>query len=139
MTTQHRAKNGTVQELQCMPTVEAYAKSMAGVDRLDQNIRLNKEKKTMRWYGRIETKLRECTLYNAYIIEGTVVNHFPPNKQKRDLLSFWMDVTHELTGGFQTSSYVKVGTFSFPLIPSLLKYRYYFKSYECLNNWPIYK
>lgn len=80
-----------------------------------------------------------CALYNAYIIEGTVVNHFPPNKQKRDLLSFWMDVTHELTGGFQTSSYVKVGTFSFPLIPSLLKYRYYFKSYECLNNWPIYK
>jgi hypothetical protein len=32
---------------------------MAGVDRLDQNIRLNKEKKTMRWYRRIETKLRE--------------------------------------------------------------------------------
>ena len=29
--------------------------------------------------------------------------------------------------------------YSFPLIPSLLKYRYYLKSYECLNNWPIYK
>jgi hypothetical protein len=46
---------------------------MAGVDRLDQNTRLNKEKKTMRWYRRIEAKLRKCALYNAYIIEGTVV------------------------------------------------------------------
>jgi hypothetical protein len=27
----------------------------------------------------------------------------------------------------------------FPLIPSLLKYRYCLKSYECLNKWPIYK
>ena len=49
--------------------VEAYAKYMAGVDRLDQNARLNKEKKTMHWYRRIEAKLRECALYNAYIIE----------------------------------------------------------------------
>jgi hypothetical protein len=32
MTTQRRAKNGTVQELQCTPTVEAYAKYMAGVE-----------------------------------------------------------------------------------------------------------
>jgi hypothetical protein len=76
-------------------------KHMPGVDRLDQNTRLNKEKKTMRWYRHIETKLRECALYNAYIIEGTVVNHFPPNKQKCDLLSFWMDVAHELIGGFR--------------------------------------
>jgi hypothetical protein len=83
-------------ELASVP-VEAYAKYMAGVDRLDQNIRLNKEKKTMRWYRRIETKLRECALYNAYIIEGTVVNHFPPNKQKRDLLSHWMDVAHPVS------------------------------------------
>jgi hypothetical protein len=45
---------------------------MAGVDRLDQNTRLNKEKKTMRWYRCIEAKLRECALYNAYIIEGTI-------------------------------------------------------------------
>ena len=29
--------------------------------------------------------------------------------------------------------------YSFPLIPSLLKYRYYLISYECLYNWPIYK
>ena len=81
--------------------LEAYAKYMAGVDRLDQNTRLNKEKKTMRWHRRIEAKLRECALYNAYIIEGTVVNHFPPNKRKRDLLSFRMDVAHELIGGFR--------------------------------------
>jgi hypothetical protein len=101
MTTQRRAKDGTAQEIPCTPTVEAYAQYMGGVDRLDQNTRLNKEKKTLRWYRRVETKLRECALYNAYIIKGTVVDHLPQNKRKRDLLSFRMDVAHQLIGDFR--------------------------------------
>ena len=51
---------------------------MGGVDRLDQKRRLNKEKKTMRWYRRIEIKLREWALYNAFVLEGTVVDQNPP-------------------------------------------------------------
>ncbi|KAL3866121.1 hypothetical protein ACJMK2_043453 [Sinanodonta woodiana] len=61
---------------------------MGGVDRLDQSKRLIKEKKTMRWYHRTEIKLRVCALYNAFVLEGTVVDHSPSGTRSRDLLSF---------------------------------------------------
>ena len=71
---------------------------MEGVDRLDQRTRLNKEKKTMRWYCWIEIKLRECALYNAFVLEGTVVDHNSHEKRARDLLTFRMDVAHGQIG-----------------------------------------
>ncbi|KAL3879857.1 hypothetical protein ACJMK2_032136 [Sinanodonta woodiana] len=89
-TTERRNKDGTSIELLCTHTVTDYAKYMGGVDRLDQSTRLIKEKKTMRWYRRIEIKLR-----------GTVMDHSPSGTRSRDLLSFRMDVAHELIGNTQ--------------------------------------
>ena len=43
-------KDCTVTEFSCPSTVAAYADNMNGVDRLDQNTRQNKSKKTMKWY-----------------------------------------------------------------------------------------
>jgi len=99
--TERRTKDGTRTQLPCTHAVTEYAKYMGGVDRLDQRTRLNKEKKTMQWYRRIEIKLRECALYNAFVLEGTVVDHNPPGKRARDLLTFRMDVAHELIGNIQ--------------------------------------
>ena len=40
-------------------------------------------------------------MYNAFVLEGTVVDHNPPGKMARDLLTFRMDVAHELIGNIQ--------------------------------------
>lgn len=82
-------------QLQLMPNIR-----VTSVNRLDQNTRQNKEKKALRWYWRIEVKLREFSLHNAYVLEGTVVNHRPPSRRARDQLSFRMDISHQLSGKF---------------------------------------
>ena len=97
-TVKRRQKDGTVAEFVCPPSVAAYADNMNGVDRLDQNTRQNKSKKTMKWYRRIETKLMETAIYNAYVLEGEVTDHKVQGQTKRDLLSFKMDLAHELIG-----------------------------------------
>ena len=66
---------------------------MGRVDRLDQMTRQNKSKKTMKWYRRIEQKMTETSVYNAYVIEGSVIDH-----SKRDFLSFKLDLIHGLIG-----------------------------------------
>ena len=98
VTTQRRQKDGTVVEFQCPPSVAAYAEFMNGVDRLDQNTRQNKSKKSMKWYRRVETKPMETSIYNAYVIEGDTVPHKVDGKTKRDFLSFKLDLAHQLIG-----------------------------------------
>jgi len=102
MTAQRHNKDGTVTQLPATPTVLDYAQFMGGVDRLDQQTRLNKSKKTLRWYRKIENKLHEIALYNAYVIEGSVIEHSGTQKRKRDLLSFRLDVAHALIGTFRS-------------------------------------
>ena len=64
---------------------------MNGVDRLDQNMWQNKK-----WYRRVETKLMETSIYNAYVIRGDRVPHKVDGKTKQDFLSFRLDLTHQL-------------------------------------------
>ena len=52
----------------------------------------------MRWCRKIERKLLELSVYNAYIIEGTLRDHNHPGKRKRDLQSFRLDLAHALVG-----------------------------------------
>lgn len=37
----------------------------------------------MRWYIKIELKLQEVSIYNAYVLEGCVTDHDRPNKKKK--------------------------------------------------------
>lgn len=60
---------------------------MGAVDRNDQVTKLNKSKKAMRWYRKIERKLLGLSIYNAYE---------RPGKRKRDLLKFKLELAHEL-------------------------------------------
>ena len=101
LTTTRKKKDGSRIEFPCPPASSQYQKYMGGVDRMDQMTRLNKEKKTMRWYRRGERKLFEISIYNAYIIGGHTINHDVPGKRRRDLLSFKLDLAHQLIGDFQ--------------------------------------
>lgn len=102
LSTKRRTKDGTQLELSSTPTQAAYATYMSGVDRFDQMTRINRQRKSIRWYRKIELRLRECALYNAFIIEGTCLDHTPAHKRKRDLLSFRMEVAHALIGNFRS-------------------------------------
>ena len=101
LTTNRRNKDGTAAILNITPTVQGYAAYMGGVDRLDQMSRISKSKKSIHWYRKIEVKLREISIYNAYILEGTAIDHNATNKRKRDLLSFRMDLAHQLIGNYR--------------------------------------
>ncbi len=101
LTANRRNKDGTAAVLPITPTVKGYAAYMGGVDRLDQMSRMSKSKKCRRWYRKIEIKLREISVYNAYVIEGTVIDHNPDSKRKRDLLNFRLDLAHQLIGNYQ--------------------------------------
>ncbi|XP_061184352.1 piggyBac transposable element-derived protein 4-like [Saccostrea echinata] len=101
LVTTRKNKDGTEVEIPVTPTVKGYAAYMAGVDRLDQMSKMNKSKKSLRWYRKIEIRLREIALYNSYILEGTVLDHNPRNKRKRDMLSYRLDVAHQLIGDYR--------------------------------------
>ncbi|XP_052263387.1 piggyBac transposable element-derived protein 4-like [Dreissena polymorpha] len=98
LATSRKNKDGTIQRLPSTPCVEEYGRYMGGVDRNDQMTRLNKSKKSMRWYRKIERKLLELSVYNAYIIEGTIRDQKVPGKRKRDMMSFKLDLAHALVG-----------------------------------------
>lgn len=101
LTMKRHKKDGTGIILSTTPSVVGYAQFMGGVDRLDQLARMNKSKKSLRWYRKIEVKLREISLYNAYVIEGSIIDQAPQQHRKRDFLSFRLDVAHSLIGSFR--------------------------------------
>ena len=113
LTTSRKSKDGTANQLAATPTQQAYALYMGGVDRLDQMTRVSKDKKSLRWYRKIETKLRQISIYNAYVIEGNIEDHVQQGKRKRDLLSFKLDLAHALIGDFKSKK-----TFKRPRTPT---------------------
>ena len=53
----------------------------------------------MKWYRRVEIKLMETNLYNAYVTEGHAIDHKAGNVVKRDFLLFRRDLAHTLVEG----------------------------------------
>ncbi|CAC5403620.1 unnamed protein product [Mytilus coruscus] len=100
ITTIRKNKDGIQNQLFATPTQQAYAKYMRGVDRLDQMTRVAKEKKSMRWYRKIEFKLQAISICNSYVTNGYISDHEIPNKRKRDLLSFKLELANGLIGDF---------------------------------------
>ena len=98
LVTTRRSKDGTQLQLDATPTQQTYAKYISDVDRLDENTKVNRSRKSLRWYHKVEMKLRDCVLYNAYVIERTAVDHNRARQWKRDLLSFRLNVAHGLIG-----------------------------------------
>ena len=63
LVTTRRSKDGTQLQLDTTPTQQTYAKYISDVDRLDQNTKVNRSRKSLRWYHKVEMKLRDCVLY----------------------------------------------------------------------------
>ena len=104
-TARRRQADGSVIEIDSPPTVTGYAKYMNGVDKLDQMTRQNKSKKVMKWFRRVELKLLECSIYNAYVIEGEATGERREpggpafHSKDRGMLQFKLDLAHQLIGG----------------------------------------
>uniref|UniRef100_A0A8W8NUX2 PiggyBac transposable element-derived protein domain-containing protein n=1 Tax=Magallana gigas TaxID=29159 RepID=A0A8W8NUX2_MAGGI len=88
LTVKRHNKYCTVAEFPDIPSGAAYLKYMGAVDRNDQLTKLNKSKEAMRLYRKIGRKLLQLLIYNAYVLEGSVIEHERPGKRKRDLLKF---------------------------------------------------
>ena len=63
LVTTRRSKDGTQLQLDATPTQQTYAKYISDVDRLNQNTKVNRSRKSLRWYRKVEMKLRDCVLY----------------------------------------------------------------------------
>jgi hypothetical protein len=86
------------------PTVIEYNKFMGGVDLNDKMTKLDKSRRTYKWYHRLFRKAVMWSMYNAYILEGCFVDHSPAAKRKRDFRSFVLDVAHSLVSECQQSN-----------------------------------
>jgi len=100
-TVTRRKKDGSLENIPCSAIVCDYQKYMGSVDTMDQMTRQNRSKKTMKWYRRVERKLMECAIHNAYVIEGHTINHHPPGKEERGMLHFKLELAHQLVGTFR--------------------------------------
>ncbi len=96
-------KDGSRIERQCPPCVIDYQKFMGGVDRGDQlESYYNMGRRTKKWWRRVVFYLFEVCILNAFVLEGYVQPELHANKgrKKRDILSFRLELAHELISGF---------------------------------------
>ena len=97
------AQDGSIVDVPSPPLLPDYQKCMRGVDRGDQLISCyNMGRRSKKWWKRVFLYLIECSLLNAYILEKYAKPHLhdESNKghNKRDFLSFRIDVAHQLIG-----------------------------------------
>ena len=77
---------------------------MRGVDRSDQLIGLyNIGRRSKKWWKRVFSHVLECAILNAYVLDS----HIHPLEhalrgRKRDYLTFRLQLTEELIGGFSS-------------------------------------
>ena len=104
-TVMRRLPNGFHYEVPCPPLLVDYQQFMRGVDRGDQLIGYyNIGKRSRKWWKQCFSHLIESALLNSYILESEVfpTEHSRVGRNKRDFLSFRMDLAKQLIGGFQS-------------------------------------
>lgn len=84
-------KTGESLEVPATPTVVEYNKYMGGVDHNDKMTKMDKSRKSYKWYARVDRKCVLWAMYNGYVIYKS----FHPSKDYRD---FTLDVIHQLIG-----------------------------------------
>jgi hypothetical protein len=68
MTVTRRNKQGEKLTVPAPPTVVAYNQRMGGVDLNDKMARLDRSRKSYKWYTRIDRKCMHWALYNSYLL-----------------------------------------------------------------------
>ena len=87
-------KVGNSINVPCTPTVVEYNRYMGAVDFNDKMCRLDKTRRTYKWYVRIDRKCVAWALFNAFVIE----EKFRAHGRKRDFRQFTVEVIHQLVG-----------------------------------------
>ena len=87
-------KKGEAIMVNCTPTVHQYNQYMGAVDYNDKMCRIDKSRRTYKWYVRIDRKCVAWALFNAFVIEGKFREH----GRKRDFRDFTIEVIHQLVG-----------------------------------------
>ena len=94
LTITRHTKTGDRIEVPCTPTVHEYNRYMGAVDLNDKMCRLDKSRRTYKWYVRVDCKCVAWALYSAYVIESKFRVHGPTH----DFRTFTLDVIHQLIG-----------------------------------------
>ena len=76
----------------CTPAVKQYIGMMGGVYVSDKMARLDKSRKTYRWYSRIDGKMVMLSIVNSFLIYQAHTG------KKIELRTFVICVTHQLIG-----------------------------------------
>ena len=101
-TVARRNEDGTSANIPCPPLLDDYVTYMRGVDRGDQMISLyNLGRRSKKWWKRVFYYIIECAILNAYLLERSTLQESGVGRQKRDYLSFRIELAEELIGGFR--------------------------------------
>lgn len=68
LTVKRRNKKGETLEVRAPPSVVLYNQKMGGVDLNDKMAKLDKSRKSTKWYIRIDRKFITWTMFNSYIL-----------------------------------------------------------------------
>ena len=90
LTVKRRGTKGEELHVPATPSVIAYNKYMGGVDLNDKMARLDKNRKTYKWYNRIDRKCVTWSLYNAYVLYKTNELVRKPMEYRDFVLSVFM-------------------------------------------------
>jgi len=72
-------------------------------DQLQAYYNMNRRRK--KWWRRVVLYFLEVCIINAYVLLGYFHERHDSNgRKKRDILSFHLDLAHELVGGFRSHS-----------------------------------
>jgi len=104
LTATRREKDGTRIFIPSSPIVQAYASYYKGVDLLDQMTRLNKSKRSLRWYRKVERKLFECAVYNSFLLMKDLKGTLKDNGRPMTSLEWRLDLAHQLVGDYQQAT-----------------------------------
>lgn len=91
-TVQRTDKKGNKLTVPATPSVVEYNKYMGGVDLNDKMSRLDKSRKTYKWYARIDKKGIMWAMFNAYVLYKHI-------HKDADYRKFQLDVIHGLIDG----------------------------------------
>ena len=89
-----RNKQGDKLAVPAPPTVVAYNQFMGGVDHNDKMAKLDKSRKSYKWYTRIDRKCAHWALYNSYVLYKTN----PHTTKPMEFRDFALNVLTSLVG-----------------------------------------
>ena len=90
-TVERTEKSGSKVTVDATPSVKEYNEFMGGVDLNDKMCKLDKSRKSYKWYIKIDRKAVMWAMYNGYVL-------YKERQPKTEYRTFMLDVIHALIG-----------------------------------------